>query len=103
MGSHNAIINIRNGIMDIHNCIMNIHEYHASWISMNGDWIRDSHNWVMDINDSLMDVNIELWMSIIVQLYMSWYIASGRATAGTTRAVPDCSTNHSSKKLVGRP
>ena len=62
--------------MDIHICIIDIHEYHASWISMNVDWIRDSANWVMDINDSLMNVNIQLWMSIIVQLHMSWYIIS---------------------------
>ena len=26
--------------------------------------------------------------------------ASGRATAGTTRAVPDCSTNHSSADRI---
>ena len=29
MGSHNAIIDIRNWIIDVHNCIMDIRKYHA--------------------------------------------------------------------------
>ena len=56
MGSHNAIINIRNWIIDIHNCIVDINKYRALWLSLTELGYGCQYS-IMDVHHRILDIH----------------------------------------------